>query len=164
MMIAAAVSFAQFLGPLAPNAACQLDVLWHDGDAFGVNRAKVRVLEETDQVRLTGLLQRHDGGTLETEIGFEILRYFSDQSLEGQLSDEQLGTLLVTTDLSEGDSAGPVAMGFLHATGRWGALPGGFRGELFAGRFTTGGFTCGLFGTSHRLLCTAAKSKVCKIR
>jgi len=45
------------LGPLATDASGQLDVLGHNGDALGVNGAQIGVLEQTDQVRLAGLLQ-----------------------------------------------------------------------------------------------------------
>jgi hypothetical protein len=50
--------------PLAPDAAHELEVLRHDGDAHGVDGAEVGVLklEEPHLVRLGGLLQRCDGG------------------------------------------------------------------------------------------------------
>uniref|UniRef100_M8B5A7 Uncharacterized protein n=1 Tax=Aegilops tauschii TaxID=37682 RepID=M8B5A7_AEGTA len=82
------------LGPLATDAAGELDVLGHDGDALGVDGAEVGVLEEADEVGLGGLLQRGDGGGLEAEIGLEVLRDLPHQPLEGQLADEQLGALL----------------------------------------------------------------------
>ncbi len=44
------------LGALASNAAGQLDVLGHDGHTLGVDGTQVRVLEQTDQVRLRSLL------------------------------------------------------------------------------------------------------------
>ena len=37
-------------GALASDAAREQDVLGHDGDALGVNRALVRVLEQADEV------------------------------------------------------------------------------------------------------------------
>jgi hypothetical protein len=40
------------LSALATDAACQLDVLWHDGHALGVDGAQVGVLEQTHQVCL----------------------------------------------------------------------------------------------------------------
>ena len=45
------------LGTLATDSARQLDVLRHDGDALGVNRAQVGVFEQTDQVGLGGFLK-----------------------------------------------------------------------------------------------------------
>ena len=56
------------LGALATDAAGELNVLGHDGDALGVDGAEVGVLEEADQVRLGGLLQGEDGGGLETQV------------------------------------------------------------------------------------------------
>lgn len=43
-------------------------------------------------------------------------------------------------------------MRFFHPTGRRGAFPGGFSGQLFAGRFPTRGFTGSLLGSGHFLL------------
>jgi len=48
------------------HATRQMHVLRHDSDPFGVNRAHIRVLEETDEVRLTGLLHCEYSGGLET--------------------------------------------------------------------------------------------------
>ena len=45
------------LSALATDAAGQLDVLGHDGDALGVDGAQVGVLEQTDQVGLGSLLK-----------------------------------------------------------------------------------------------------------
>ena len=43
------------------------------------------------QTYLARLLEGHDGRRLESEISLEVLCDFSDQSLEGELSDEELG-------------------------------------------------------------------------
>lgn len=65
--------------------------------------AEVGVLEERDEVGLDGLLQGTDGGALEAEVGLEVLRDLTDETLEGELADEELGRLLVATDLTESD-------------------------------------------------------------
>jgi len=65
-----------------------------------VDGALVRVLEQTDQVSLAGLLKGHNSGALEAEISLEILSDFTDEALERQLADEQLSRLLVTTDFN----------------------------------------------------------------
>src|SRR3978361_2418217 len=70
------------LGSFAANAPGQLDVLRHDGHSLGVNGAQVGVLEETDQISLAGLLQRHDGGALEAQVGLEGLGRFAGAQLE----------------------------------------------------------------------------------
>jgi hypothetical protein len=49
------------LGTLPTDTAGKLDVLWHDGDTLGVDRAQVGVLKETDQVGLASLLECHHG-------------------------------------------------------------------------------------------------------
>ena len=125
------------LSAFTTDAASQLDVLGHDGHTLGVDGAQVGVLEETDQVGLAGFLQGHDGGALESQISLEVLGDLTDQTLEGQLADQELGGFLVTTDLTESDGSGPVAMGLLHSPGGWGALPGGLGGQLLTGSFPT---------------------------
>ena len=44
------------LSTLSADTAGQLNVLGHDGDTLGVDGAQVGVLEQTNQVRLAGLL------------------------------------------------------------------------------------------------------------
>jgi hypothetical protein len=133
-----------------------------------VDGGQVGVLEERDEVGLSGLLKGSDGGGLydqlkyrareaemvmtylESEVGLEVLGDFSDQTLEGELSDEKLGrpeavsdvpmrrfkrsahSLLVSSDLSERDGTGPVPVGLLHTTGSTGssgALSGSLGGD-----------------------------------
>lgn len=118
---------------LSADAPGQLDVLRHDGDTLGVYGAQVRVLEKTDEVSLARLLQCHDSRALETEIGLEVLCNLSDETLEWQLADEQLGALLVATDLPQGDSARPVTMRFLDAAGGRRALAGSLGSQLLPG-------------------------------
>ena len=126
------------LSTFASDTTSQLNVLGHDGDSLGVDGAQVGVLEQTDEVRLAGLLESHDGGALETQIGLEVLSDFSHETLEGQLSDEELGALLVATDLTESDCAGPVTVGLLNTTGGGSRLAGGFGGQLFTRSLASG--------------------------
>ena len=137
------------LSSLSTDAAGQLDVLGHDGDTLGVDGAQVGVLEQTDQVGLAGLLESHDGGALEPQVSLEVLGDLPHQTLEGQLADEQLGGLLVSPDLTESHSAGPVSVGLLDSTGGGGGLPGSLGGQLLPGSLSSGGLTGGLLGTSH---------------
>merc|ERR1712147_411544 len=104
-------SLAAALGPLSADPPGELDVLGHDGNPLGVDGAKIGVLEEPDEVGLGRLLEGHDGRRLEPEVGLEILGDLPNQTLEGQLADEELSGLLVTSDLPEGDCAGPVPVG-----------------------------------------------------
>ena len=76
------------LSSFTTDTSGQLDILGHDGDTLGMDGAQVGVLKEADQVGLAGLLQSHDSGALEAQVGLEILGDFSHQSLEGQFADE----------------------------------------------------------------------------
>jgi hypothetical protein len=137
------------LGTLAPDPPGQLDILGHDGHPLGMDGAKVRILEEADQVGLAGLLQGADGGRLEPQVGLEVLGNLPDEALEGQLPDEKLGGLLVPPDLPEGDRAGPVPVGLLHPPSGGGALPGRLGRQLLPRGLASGGLTSSLLGSSH---------------
>ena len=73
---------------LATDAARDLEVLRHDRDALGVDRAEVGVLEEADEVRLGRLLEGNDRRRLEAEVGLEVLRDLADEALERELADQ----------------------------------------------------------------------------
>ena len=47
----------------------------------------------------------------------EILRDFTNETLEGQLADEKVGGLLVFANLAKRDSSRPETMRLLHTTG-----------------------------------------------
>jgi len=82
-----------------------------------VDSAQVGVLKETDQIGLTGLLEGTDGGALEPQVSLEVLSNLPDKTLEGQLADQELSGLLVSSDLTESNCSGPVSVGLLDATG-----------------------------------------------
>ena len=134
---------------LSSDSSGQLDVLGHNGNPLGVDGAQVGVLKESDEVSLAGLLESHDSRALEPEVGLEVLGDLSDQTLEGQLADEELGGLLVSPDLSEGDGSGPVSVGLLDSTGGGSRFPCSLGGQLFARSLASSGFTSGLLGTCH---------------
>ena len=137
------------LSTLSTDTAGELDVLGHDGDTLGVDGAQVGVLKQTDEVSLAGLLEGHDGRALEAEVSLEVLGDLTDQALEGQLADEQLGGLLVSSDLTESHCAGPVSVGLLHSASGRSRLASSLGGQLLPGGLASGGFTSGLLGTSH---------------
>jgi len=126
-----------------------LDILWHDGDTLGVDGAQVGVLEETNEIGFAGLLESSDSGALEPQICLEVLGNLPHQTLEGELSNEKLGGLLVSPDLTESHSSGPVSVGLLHSSGGWSGLPGSLGGQLLPGSLSSGGLTSGLLGTGH---------------
>jgi len=82
----------------------------------------------------------------------ELMGDFSDESLEGELSDEEVSGLLILSDFSEGNCSGFEAVGFLDSSGDWGALPGDLlSNELLSGDLLGSGFPCGLFCSSHKV-------------
>ncbi|KAG0492704.1 hypothetical protein HPP92_006102 [Vanilla planifolia] len=137
------------LRPLASNTASELDVFGDYGDPLRVYGAEIGVLEESDEIRFRGLLERGDGGALEAEIGLEILRDLADKALEGELTDEKLGALLVLTNLPEGDRSGTEAVGFLNAAGGWSGLSGSLRSQLLPRCLSAGRFARGLLRPRH---------------
>ena len=138
-----------FLSAFASDSSRQLDILRHDGDSLGVDRAQVGVFEQANQVRFGRFLQGQDRGGLESQVSLEILGDFSDQSLERQLSDEQFRGLLVLADFSQRDGTRAVSVRLLDATSRRRRFARGLGRELLSRGFATGGFTSSLFGTSH---------------
>jgi hypothetical protein len=113
-----------------------------DGNTLGVDSAQVGVLEEGDEVGLDRLLESADGRGLETEIRLEVLGNLTDKTLEGQLADEELGRLLVATNLTESDGTRLVAVRLLDTTGRGCGLASGLGGELLTGSLATSGLAC----------------------
>jgi hypothetical protein len=111
------ITLTQRLRAFAAETTSELDVLGLDGDTLGVDSAQIGVLEERDEVGLNGLLESTDSRRLEAEVGLEVLSDFSYETLKRQFADEELGGLLVATNLSEGDGTGLVAMGLLDTAG-----------------------------------------------
>ena len=126
---------------VASNASGKVHILLLNGDALGMDGAKVGVLEESDHVSLSGLLESEDGGGLESKISLEIVGNFSDESLEGEFSNEELSRFLESSDLSEGDGTGLESVGSLDTGG------GNIR-SLTLGRLVGNGLSGGLGGSS----------------
>ena len=122
---------------LASDSASELEVLGHDGDSLGVDGAEVGVLEETNEVSLSGLLEGEDGRGLEAEVVLELRSDLTDESLEGELADEELGGLLETSDLTESDGTWSEAVGLLDTTSSDDLLGSLLVGDVFAGSFAT---------------------------
>jgi histone H3 len=114
-----------------------------------VDGAQVGVLEKSDEVSLGGLLESKDGGSLETEIGLEVLGDLADETLERKLADQKVRGLLVAADLTESDGSRSVSVGLLDTSGGGGGLARGLGRELLARSLSSGRFACGLLGTSH---------------
>merc|ERR1719471_816848 len=104
------------LSSLSTDPPGELDVLGHDGDPLGVDGAQVGVLEQTNKVGLASLLESHDSTGLEPEVSLEVLGNLSHQTLEGQLADEELSGLLISSDLTESDGSWPVSVRLLDSS------------------------------------------------
>jgi hypothetical protein len=137
------------LRTLTTDAAGKLDVFRHNGNTLGVDSAQVGVFEESNEVGFGGLLEGENRRSLEPQVTLEILGDLPDETLEGELADEQVGGLLVPADLAKGHGSGTVPVRLLHASGGGGGLAGSLGGELLAGSFPSGGLTGGLLGTGH---------------
>ena len=130
------------LRTLTAEAAGELDVLALDGDTLGVNGAEVGVLEEGDEVGLDGLLEGADGRALEAEVALEVLGDLTDETLEGELADEELGGLLVATDLTQSDGTWLVPVWLLDTAGGWCGFASCFGCELLTRGLASGGLAC----------------------
>ena len=135
---------------LSSDSASELEVLWHDGDSLGVDGAEVGVFEESNEVSLGGFLEGEDGGALESEVVLELRGDLTDESLEGKLSDEELGALLESSDFTESNCAWSESVWLLDAAdgGSLGLL-GLLVSDVLSGGFATGVLSSGLLGSCH---------------
>merc|ERR1719246_257552 len=140
-----------YSGAFATDSASELHVLGHDGHTFGVDGAQVGVLEEADHVGLRGLLEGKDGGALETELVAVLAGDLTDETLEGEFADEELGRLLEATDLTESDGARSEAVGPLDAgCGVLSAFLGSsLVSDVLTGVLGAGVLAGSLLGTGH---------------
>ncbi|GMS79369.1 hypothetical protein PENTCL1PPCAC_1544 [Pristionchus entomophagus] len=137
------------LGAFPSDTTCQLDVLGHDCHSFGMDGTEIGVLKQTDEICFSCLLKSSHGSRLETEIRLEILSDLTNQTLERELANQKLGRFLVTSDLTESDGSGTIAMGLLDTTGRRSRLASRLSGQLLARSLSSSGFAGGLLGASH---------------
>ena len=136
---------------LTADSAGELQVLGHDGDTSGVDGSEVGVFEKTDEVSLGGLLKGEDSRGLESEISLELRSDLSNESLEGELSNEELGALLEAADLTESDGAGSESVGLFNATSIAAScfLSGNLDGNSLSGSLATGVLASSLLCSCH---------------
>lgn len=137
---------------LSSDSSGQLDVSGHDGDSASVDGTEVGILEESNEVGFSSLLEGKDSTALEAELLLEVVSDLSDESLEGELADEELCGFLVFADLSKGDGSWAEFVGLLNSTGGGGTLSGCLSGEVLSGGFSSGWFSCGLLSSGHLFL------------
>ena len=138
-----------YSGALSTDSACELHVLWHDGNSLGVDGTEVGVFEETNHVGLRCLLEGEDSGGLEAEFASVLRGDFTDESLEGKFPDEELGALLESSDLPEGDGSWSESVGFLDSTGGGSLLGSSLVSDVLSWVLGSGVLTGGLFGAGH---------------
>ena len=143
------VSGSKHLRALSTDTTCQLNVLGHDRHTLGVDSAQVGIFEQTNEVGFRGFLERKDGRSLKAKIGLEILSNLANETLEGELADQQVRGLLVATDLAKSDGSGAVTVGLLDSTRGRSGLASSLGRELLTGSLASGGFTSGLLGAGH---------------
>lgn len=124
-------------------------VLWHDDDTLGVNGAQVCVREENNEVSLRGLVQSHDGRGLEAKVCLEATSDPAHLTMEGELSDKKIGTLLIAVNLTEGYGSRSQTQGLLASSSNRSRLANYLGGQLLAGRLGTVEFPDSLFGASQ---------------
>jgi hypothetical protein len=83
---------------------------------------------------------------LKAEVGLEVLSDLANETLEGELSDEELGGLLVTTDLTESDGTRLISVRLLDTAGRWCRLASSLGSKLLTRSLATGGLRQLAFG------------------
>lgn len=126
-----------------------MDIFGHNRHSLGMNSAEVGVLEEASEIGLRGFLECQDGVGLESEIRLVIPSNLTNQFLERQFLDEEIGRLLITANLAKGSDSGSVAMGLLGSTSSRCWPASGLSGQVPARRLTTSGSACGLLSACH---------------
>jgi histone H3 len=111
-----------------------------------MNGTQVGILKEPDKVSLSSLLESQDSRSLEAKVTLEILGNFTNQTLERELSDQQVGRLLVSADFTKRYGTWAVTVGLLDSSGGWGGLSGSLGCELFTRSFSSSRLTSGLVG------------------
>jgi len=136
--------------PISSNSFGKLKISSHDGHSLCVNGAQVSVLEQGNEVGFSWFLKSQHCWALEAEFLFELVSNFSDESLEGELSNEEISWFLVFSDFPQGNCSGFESVGLLDTSGNRGALSGNFLGnQLFSGHLLCGRLPCSLFCSSH---------------
>ena len=115
-----------------------------------MDRTQIGVLEQPNQIRFRSFLEGEQGSRLKTDVAIVVLGYLAHEALERKLADQKIRASLQFANLSQSDSARPVAVRFLH-TPRVTRLGLACRlgGEHFAGSLASGGLARGLLGSGH---------------
>ena len=99
-----------------------------------MNSAQVGVFEEPNKVGFGSFLSSEESGALEPQVLLEILGNLTNKAHEGFSADEEIGRLLIFTNLTKSDGSRTVSMRLLDAGG---GFASGLRGELLARRLSS---------------------------
>jgi hypothetical protein len=80
-----------------------------------VDGTEIGIFEEIE-VSFSSFMEGEDSGALKSDVLLELRTDLADESLEGELSDEELGGLLETSDLTESNTAGSESAGLIDST------------------------------------------------
>ncbi len=115
-----------------------------------MNGTEVGVFKETNKVSFSSFLEGKDSTALESEFLLEIVSNFSNKSLEWELSDQELGRLLVFSDFTKSNCSRSESVGFLDtSSGGWGTFSGSLGSKVLSWGFSSGGFSSGLLCSCH---------------
>jgi hypothetical protein len=87
-----------------------------------MNGTQVGVFKESHKVCFGSLLKGQDSSRLESEIRLEVLCHFTDKTLERGLADQEIGRLLILSDLTKSNGTWAVSVRLLDASRGWGRL------------------------------------------
>ena len=126
------------LSSLTSDSPSELDILSHDCHTLSVDGSEVGVLEQTNEVSLSGLLEGKNCARLEAKISLEVLSNLSDETLERKLSDQELSALLISSDLSKSHSTRSISVRLLNSSSRGHRLAGCLGSELLPWGLSSG--------------------------
>jgi hypothetical protein len=90
---------------LSTKTSRKLDILGLDSNTLDMDCCQVGILKESNEVGLAGFLECSNGGGLESQVCLEILGNLTNETLEGELADQELGRFLVTTNFTKSDGS-----------------------------------------------------------
>ena len=94
-----------WLNTLADSCG-KLHIRHHDRDTLGVLGAQLGVDEQVDEIVFSSLLEGLDGESLETDVGLVVvLDQLTDELGEGELTDQEVGGLLILLNFPGGDGS-----------------------------------------------------------
>jgi hypothetical protein len=114
-----------------------------------MDSTEVSIFQEIE-VTFSSLLEGENSGALESDVLLELRTDLADESLEGELSDEEVVALLETSNLTESNSARSKSAGLIDSTRS--NEPSIFRqllSDVLSGSHPTVNTFSGLLVTSH---------------